>query len=167
MEPLDMSSDRFKQADSPRLNISSAWWRFFGRLHPPLAAFSDCHACCGSSRVELVLCWKREAMPSPVCIASFCLWVGTVSAILATWTGWEMAANSKGIAANPVKADPYSNGIDGQESCWRGLSIALCLFWLINRISSQSSWSIPCLPVWSSGQLAVLVCVRRSLSVQR
>ncbi len=129
----------------------SPWWRFFGRLHPLLLHFPIAMLVAAAA-VELVLCWKREARPNG--IASFCLWVGMISAVLASWTGWEMAAN-EGIEGNPVKASLLVwhrwTGV-----VLAGLSIALCISWLIERLS-QSRWSFHVyrFGVWAAG---ILVC---------
>ena len=145
MEPLAVLA----AADS---TTPSAWWRFFGRLHPLLLHFPIAMLVAAAC-VELVLCWRKDAQPSV--IASFCLWVGTVSAILATWTGWEMA-EFEGIAANPVKAELL------EWHRWTGvvlaiLSILLCLFWLINRLSSRRwPFHVYRYGLWAAG---VLVCV--------
>ncbi|MBG84745.1 MAG: hypothetical protein CMJ40_09385 [Phycisphaerae bacterium] len=131
---------------------ASLWWRFFGRLHPVLLHFPIAMLI-AAGFVELVLSWRKEARPHV--IASFCLWVGMVFAVLATWTGWEMA-EYEGIAANPVKADLL------EWHRWTGvvlavLSMLVCLIWLLERLSGRR-WAFNAYRygLWSS---AVLVCV--------
>ena len=129
----------------------SPWWRFFGRLHPLLLHFPIAMILAAAA-VELVLCWRRDARPNA--IASFCLWVGMAFASLSAWTGWEMAAN-EGIADNLFKAEllPWHR--------WTGivlasLSIALCVAWLIERMS-RPRWAfhIYRYGLWAAG---ILVC---------
>ncbi|MEE2906558.1 MAG: DUF2231 domain-containing protein [Planctomycetota bacterium] len=129
----------------------SPWWRFFGRLHPLLLHFPIA-LIIAAAVLELVLCWRRNARPNA--IASFCLWVGMVFAVLSAWTGWEMAAH-EGIADNPVKAS-----LLGWHR-WTGivlasLSIALCLAWLIERMS-RPRWAFHVYRygLWAAG---ILVC---------
>ena len=105
-----------------------------------------------AAAVELVLCWRKDARPNG--IASFCLWVGAIFAVLATWTGWEMA-EMEGIGSNPVKAD-----LLGWHR-WTGvvlaiLMILLCLAWLIERMSHRR-WAFHSYRygLWAAG---ILVC---------
>lgn len=130
---------------------SSPWWRFFGRLHPLLLHFPIAMLIAAGS-VELIMSWRKEARPCSV--ASFCLWVGAIFAILATWTGWEMA-EFEDIAANPVKADLL------EWHRWTGVVLAilvmlLCLIWVFERLWARR-WAFNAYRygLWAS---AVLVC---------
>ena len=130
---------------------ASPWWRFFGRLHPLLLHFPIAMLIAAGS-VELFMSWRRGARPCS--IASFCLWVGATFAVLATWTGWEMA-EFEDIASNPVKADLL------EWHRWTGvvlavLTILICIVWLIERISARR-WAFNTYRcgLWSS---AILVC---------
>lgn len=127
------------------------WWRFFGRLHPLLLHF-PLAMLIAAGFVELVMSWRKQARPH--LIATFCLFVGTIFTILATWTGWEMA-DHEDIAANPVKAELL------EWHRWTGVALAIltiliCLTWLFERFSAKR-WAFNAYRygLWSS---AVLVC---------
>ena len=130
----------------------SPWWRFFGRLHPLLLHFPIAMLI-AAGLVELVMSWRQEARPH--LIASFCLWVGMVFAVLATWTGWEMA-EYEGIAGNPVKAELL------EWHRWTGvvlavLAILICFIWVVERFSGRRlAFNMYRFGLWAS---AILVCV--------
>ena len=73
-----------------------ATWVLLGRLHPLLVHFPIAMILAAAA-VELALVFRREHKPST--IASFCVWVGTVFACLATWCGWALGEESGGGAA--------------------------------------------------------------------
>lgn len=129
----------------------SPWWRFFGRLHPLLLHFPIAMIIAAAA-LELVLCWRRNARPNA--IASFCLWVGMVFAVLSAWTGWEMATY-EGIADNSSKAEllPWHRWTGVVLA---GLTIVLVVAWLIERMS-RPRWAFHVYRygLWAAG---ILVC---------
>ena len=148
---IDLLLDPVSFLAAADVTAPSAWWRFFGRLHPLLVHFPIAMIL-AAAVVELVLCWRKSVRPNT--IASFCLWVGATFAALAAWTGWEMA-DIEGIAGNPVKAD-----LLGWHR-WTGivlasLAAALCLAWLIERAMNRRwSFHVYRYGLWAAG---ILVC---------
>ncbi len=106
-----------------------ATWVLLGRLHPLLVHFPIAMIL-AAAMVELVLIVRRESTPST--IASFCVWVGTVFACLATWCGWVLGEETGG-------------GETLELHRWFGVAatavlLAVVLCWIIQRIS-HSNWS--------------------------
>ena len=106
-----------------------ATWVLLGRLHPLLVHFPIAMII-SAAFVELVLVFRRDRKPSN--IASFCVWVGTFFACLATWCGWALAEESGGGDALELHR-------------WFGVAasgvlLVVLVFWIIQRVS-QSNWS--------------------------
>jgi len=104
-------------------------WPLFGRLHPLLLHFPIAMILTAAV-VEFVLVVRRDARPSP--IAAFCLWVGTVFACLAAWTGWSFG-------------EEHGSGTTLELHRWFGVASAGVLVgvvacWCIER-SKRSNWS--------------------------
>ncbi|MDG2199554.1 MAG: hypothetical protein P8K80_00015 [Phycisphaerales bacterium] len=118
--------DLFLLADG---TVAGSAWPLFGRLHPLLIHFPIAMILTAAA-VELVLVVRRDARPSP--IAAFCLWVGTVFACLAAWTGWSFG-------------EEYGSGNTLELHRWFGVAaagvlVAVVVCWCIER-SSKSNWS--------------------------
>lgn len=104
-------------------------WPLLGRLHPLVIHFPIAMILAAAA-VELVLVVRRDARPSP--IAAFCLWVGTIGACLAAWTGWSFG-------------EEYGSGTTLELHRWFGVAcagvlIAVVVCWCIER-STRANWS--------------------------
>ncbi len=109
--------------------VGGSTWPLLGRLHPLVIHFPIAMILTAAA-VELVLVVRRDARPSP--IAAFCLWVGTIGACLAAWTGWSFG-------------EEYGSGTTLELHRWFGVAcagvlIAVVVCWCIER-SSRSNWS--------------------------
>ena len=108
---------------------SGSAWPLLGRLHPLIIHFPIAMILTAAA-VELCLVFSRNHRPSS--IAGFCLWIGTIGACLATWTGWSFG-------------EEHGSGTTLELHRWFGvaasgilLGVAVC--WCIER-SSQVKWS--------------------------
>jgi uncharacterized membrane protein len=126
-----------------------ATWVLLGRLHPLLVHFPIAMILAAAA-VELVLVFRRESRPST--IASFCVWVGTVFACLATWCGWALGEESGGGDALELHR-------------WFGVAasgvlVAVVICWIIERVS-HSNWSFQAYRggLWGGAVLIVVTSV--------
>lgn len=126
-----------------------ATWVLLGRLHPLLVHFPIAMILAAAA-VELVLIVRRGTTPST--IASFCVWVGTIFACLATWCGWVLGEETGG-------------GETLELHRWFGVAatgvlLGVVLCWIIQRIS-HSNWSFQAYRggLWGGAVLIVVTSV--------
>ena len=103
-----------------------------------------------AAAVELILIVRRGTTPST--IASFCVWVGTIFACLATWCGWVLGEETGG-------------GETLELHRWFGVAatgvlLGVVLCWIIQRIS-HSNWSFQAYRggLWGGAVLIVVTSV--------